>query len=251
MNAAYQSMPGRCRRVGLALLVALLPAAALAQPTGYVVDQRGQPIRNNFGGCIKSPTWTPTNAVAECDPDLAPRRATTPAPAPARAAPATRPAPAPARPAPARPAAAPAPARPAAAAAAVRPAPAVERLSLSADALFDYGKASLKPEGERAIDQIAQRVRGANLEKVLAVGHTDRLGSSAGNAKLSLARANAVKARLVRAGVPERLIQTEGRGSKEPKTGAQCKGNKANASLIKCLQPDRRVDLTIAGSRPR
>lgn len=244
---------GKVCRVGTGLaLVALLGGTAAAQTTGYVVDQRGQPIRNNWGGCIKSPYWVPSNATAECDPDLVPRRAApapvpaprvnAPAPArPATAAPAVRPAPAPA---PARPAAAPA------RAAAVAAAPAVERVNLSADALFDYGKASLKPGSAAELDKFVARVKGVNPEKILVVGHADRLGSAAGNARLSTARADAVKGYLVKKGLPERSIAAEGRGSKEPRTTSQCKGAKG-AKLVQCLQPDRRVEIQLIGSRSR
>ena len=84
---------------------------------------------------------------------------------------------------------------------------------------------------------------------ILAVGHTDRLGGDAYNQKLSEKRAAAVKEYLVAKGIEANRVYTEGKGEKQPVTGDKCKGNAKTAALISCLQPDRRVDIEVIGTK--
>ncbi len=108
-------------------------------------------------------------------------------------------------------------ATPAPAAAAAAPvAPAPERVTFSSDALFDFDSATLKPEGRAGLDELVQRIQAVELDVVIAVGHTDSIGSAAYNQRLSERRAEAVKAHLVSRGVPADRIRTEGRGFNEP-----------------------------------
>ena len=110
----------------------------------------------------------------------------------------------------ARPAPAPAKAAPAAAAA-----PAA-RTTFAADALFDFAKSDLKPEGKTGLDALITKIKGVNLDVAIAVGHTDSVGSDAYNQALSLARAESVKAYLVSQGIPAARIKTEGKGESQP-----------------------------------
>jgi adhesin transport system outer membrane protein len=96
----------------------------------------------------------------------------------------------------------------------VRPVPA--RVNLSADALFDFDRFDLKPEGRRALDDLYERVKGADVELVLVVGHTDSMGSDAYNQRLSLRRANSVRDYLVGKGMASSRIRTDGRGESQP-----------------------------------
>ncbi|MCU0932253.1 MAG: TolC family outer membrane protein [Serpentinimonas sp.] len=107
-------------------------------------------------------------------------------------------------------------AAPAAAAARAAPAAAPERTTLSADTLFDFDRSVLKPEGRASLDALISRIRGMNVEVVVAVGHTDGLGSDAYNNRLSLARAESVKAYMVNQGIAANQIRTEGRGETQP-----------------------------------
>ena len=84
---------------------------------------------------------------------------------------------------------------------------------------------------------------------ILVVGHTDRIGSAAYNKKLSERRAAAVKTYLVSKGIEANRVYTEGKGVKQPVTGDKCKSNKASKALIECLQPDRRADIEIIGTK--
>jgi len=84
---------------------------------------------------------------------------------------------------------------------------------------------------------------------ILAVGHTDRLGSDAANQKLSEKRAAAVKEYLVSKKIDANRVYTEGKGEKQPVTGDKCKGDKATKALVDCLQPDRRVAIELIGTK--
>jgi OOP family OmpA-OmpF porin len=120
------------------------------------------------------------------------------------------------------------------------------KVTLATDVLFDFGKATLRPEAKAKLDDLAAKAAGVKLEVILAVGHSDRLEGENPKRKLSEERAAAVKAYLVSKGVPEGRVYVEGKGSKQPVTGEKCKGPK-NAKTIACLQPDRRVDIELIG----
>jgi OmpA-OmpF porin, OOP family len=188
--------------------------------------------KNSTGLCWRAGYWTPALAIEECDPDLVKK----PEPAPAAA-----PAPAP------EPKVEPAPLAPP-----TEAPPAVllpQKISFSADALFDFDKAILKPDAKSMLDELASTLRGAEYDVILAVGHADRIGNEQYNKKLSLRRANAVKQYLVSKGIADNRIYVEGKGEAEPVTGAECKSLKGN-KLIQCLQPDRRVDVEVTGTKP-
>lgn len=215
------------------LLAALLgiSVSALAQTKGidrkdvigYAIDQRDNVVKSGFGLCWRTGYWTPAMAIEECDPDLV-----------KKAAPAAAPTAAPA-------------AKPAAPAAA--PKPAAQKVTLAADALFDFNKADLRAEGKGKLDKLAADIKGIKLEVIIAVGHADRFGTDAYNQKLSEKRAEAVKAYLVGKGVEPNRIYTEGKGKKQPVTKAdQCKGPKSK-KVVDCLQPDRRVEIEVIGTK--
>ncbi|MBT2299600.1 OmpA family protein [Variovorax paradoxus] len=129
-------------------------------------------------------------------------------------------------------------------------APVPQRVELSADALFAFGRsgpADLLPQGRRELDALAAGLRGARETSRLRItGHTDRLGSTSFNEQLSLARATTVRDHLVQAGVPARGMQVEGKGETEPKV--QCE-QKKREELIACLAPNRRVEIEVDAER--
>ena len=204
------------------------PGAGAQDASGYVTDQRGQVVKSGFGLCWRTGYWTPAMATQECDPDLVPKKAT-PVAAPAVKAPTPS-----------------TPPKPAA-----RPTPESEKVTLAADTLFDFDKAVVRPDAKAKLDELAARIKGVDVDTIIVIGHTDRIGSNAYNNKLSLRRADAVKGYLVSKGIPANRIYTEGKGKKQPKTNpGQCKGPKSK-KVIACLQPDRRVEVEIVGSRTK
>ncbi|HEX7813447.1 MAG TPA: OmpA family protein [Burkholderiales bacterium] len=133
---------------------------------------------------------------------------------------------------------------------AAAPTPAASALSVSfeAEPLFSFDKAVVRRDQRQSLDEFVAGLDGVEFDEITAVGHADRLGSDAYNQKLSERRANAVKAYLVGKGVPADKIRAEGRGESESVTGDACKGSKGK-KLISCLQPDRRVDVSVNGSK--
>ncbi len=166
--------------------------------------------------CWRDAGWTPATAAANCDGALKPAVAAAPAPAPAAA-----PAPAPA--------AKPAPA-----------APASTKVTYAADAFFDFDKSVVKAEGKAKLDDLVGKIKGINLEVIIAVGHTDSVGTDAYNQKLSVRRAEAVKAYLVSKGIEQNRVYTEGKGEKQP-----IASNKTAEGRAK----NRRVEIEVVGTR--
>jgi OmpA-OmpF porin, OOP family len=188
--------------------------------------------RNGDGTlCWRDAFWTPATAARGCDGAIAaPAAPAAAAPAPAPAAPAARP-PAPAAAAPA-PAPAPAPAAP-------QP-PAATKVTYAADAFFDVNKSIVKPEGKAKMDDLVSKIKDINLEVIIAVGHTDSDASDDYNQKLSVRRAEAVKAYLVSKGIESNRIYTEGKGEKQPVADNKTKEGKAK---------NRRVEIEVVGTR--
>ena len=185
--------------------------------SAYVQDSRGVIVRDPFGLCWRTGYWTPADAVPGCDGEIA---KPAPPPAPVVAAPAPTPAPPPPPP----------------------PAPVSEKVTFAADAFFDFDKSVLKPEGKAKLDDLASKLQGMNLEVIIAVGHTDSIGTDAYNQKLSVRRAEAVKGYLVSKGIEANRVYTEGKGEKQPVAD-----NKTAAGRAK----NRRVEIEVVGTRNR
>jgi OOP family OmpA-OmpF porin len=208
--------------IAAGVALSAMPFAASAQQQskqGYWVQPSTDLVwKNSVGQCWRAGYWTPSLAICECDKDLMPKAACEP-PAPPPVAPAK---PAPAKPAPAK------------------PKPVAEKVTLAADVLFDFDKAVLKNEGKSKLDDLATKVKAINLEVVIAIGHTDSIGSDAYNQKLSVRRAESVKAYLVSKGVEPNRIYTEGKGEKQPV---------ASNKTADGRQKNRRVEIEVIGTR--
>lgn len=130
-------------------------------------------------------------------------------------------------------------------------APERRRVSFSADSLFGFDRSEVRPEGRAALDRFAKEVDGTRYDEITVEGHTDRLGSPAYNQALSARRAESVKAYLVSSGgIDAAKVSAVGKGEAAPVTApGACKGSKPDAKLIACLQPDRRVEVEVSGTR--
>ena len=131
------------------------------------------------------------------------------------------------------------------------PPPIRRNVSFSADSLFDFGKATVGPQGKQALREFAAGLKGTQYQVITVTGHSDRIGSHDYNMKLSMRRAEAVKAYLVdEGGIPEDKVIAKGVDGSEPVTKpGECKGQRRTPELIACLQPDRRVDVDVAGTK--
>jgi len=213
--------------------MALNSASTLAQTAGndgYLVNNGQNVTKSGFGLCWHTSEWKP-GSPDDCNP----------APKPIAAAPAPAPAPMAAM--------APPPAPVVVAQVPAPPRPLSQKISFSADALFDFDKAVLKPKGKEMLDGLVQQISGADYGTLTATGHTDRFGTDNYNQKLSERRADAVKAYLVSKEIPATRIAALGKGEAQPVTKpGDCKGAKT-AKVVACLQPDRRVDVEMSGSK--
>ena len=131
------------------------------------------------------------------------------------------------------------------------PSPQPRRVTFSADSLFDFDKAIIKPAGKMSLDKFSADLRGSQYDVISVTGHTDRIGAPAYNRALSQRRAEAVKSYLVDpAGIASAKIAARGEGEARPVTKTEdCRGRKANATLITCLQRDRRVEVDVTGTK--
>ena len=212
----------------VAILFAVASVAGSAFAAGSTINSDNW--RNGHGNliwkngsnelCWRDASWTPATGAPGCDGvPVAEKAAAAPAPAPAAApaAPAATPAPAPA------------------------PAPvAAQKVTYAADAFFDFDKSVLKPEGRAKLDDLVSKIKGINLEVIIAVGHTDSVGAAAYNQKLSVRRAEAVKAYLVSKGIERNRVYTEGKGESQPIADNRTAEGRAK---------NRRVEIEVVGTQ--
>ena len=210
----------KLNKVAMMFAVAALATAAGAQNRVTAAD--GGPVIDNWQNgtgelvwkngtnelCWRDANWTPATAAAGCDGALVPP------PPPVAAAPAPAPVP---------------------------PAVAASKVTFAADAFFDFDKYVLKPEGRAKLDDLVSKIKDVNLEVIIAVGHTDSIGTVAYNQKLSVRRAEAVKAYLVSKGIEKNRVYTEGKGKSQPIADNRTAEGRAK---------NRRVEIEVVGTRP-
>jgi len=217
------------KTLALIAAAALWPAVAIAQVDsknqGYLVDPKFDVVTSSTTQlCWRTSDWTPARAAAAeacrlCTPELCPQPVAAAPPPPVVVPP--------------PPAVAPPP----------KPMPRV--INFSADTLFDFDQATLRPDGETLLDNLARELKTAAYNVIIVIGHTDRLGSVAYNQKLSERRAGAVRDFLVARGIPQSTIRAEGRGKSQPLTKPGDCRHLPRTKLIACLQIDRRVDIDV------
>ena len=207
----------KLNKVAMLFAAAALATAAGAQTVDNWKNGSGDLVWKNGTNelCWRDSFWTPATAAAGCDGALVAPAA---APAVVVVVPVAPVVPAPAQPAP----------------------PAASKVTYAADAFFDFDKYVLKPEGKAKLDDLVGKVKGVNLEVIIAVGHTDSIGTVEYNQKLSVRRAEAVKAYLVSKGIEKNRVYTEGKGKKQPV---------ADNNTAEGRAKNRRVEIEVVGTR--
>jgi OOP family OmpA-OmpF porin len=115
-----------------------------------------------------------------------------------------------------------------------------EKVTMSSTELFEFDSAKLNPNQPK-LDEIARVLNeNTSINDINITGHADRIGSDKYNQKLSERRAESVKAYLVGKGVGADRLKAEGKGESQPVV--QC-NDKKRSDLIKCLEPNRRVEV--------
>ena len=114
-------------------------------------------------------------------------------------------------------------------------------MTYAADTFFDFNKSDIKADAKAKLDDLAEKVKGINLEVIIAVGHADSIGSDEYNQKLSVKRAEAVKAYLTSKGIDKNRVYTEGKGEKQPVADNRTAEGRAK---------NRRVEIEVVGTRP-
>ena len=120
------------------------------------------------------------------------------------------------------------------------PKPLPEKVTLQADALFDFDKSAIRADAQGRLDDIVARAKGVSVEAVNVVGHTDSVGSDAYNMKLSQRRAASVKDYLVKHGVPAGRVRTTGKGESAPVADNKTREGR---------QKNRRAEIEVLGTR--
>lgn len=118
---------------------------------------------------------------------------------------------------------------------------------VAASVMFDFDRSVLRSGETPKLDDLTAKLKGRSVGTLSVAGHADRIGTDAYNLRLSGERAEAVRAYLVGKGVDAGSIRTEARGEREAVTGEACKNQ--GRKRIDCLQPDRRVEVTLAAAR--
>jgi OmpA-OmpF porin, OOP family len=205
----------KLNKVAMLFASAALVTAAGAQTIDNWKNGNGELVWKNGTNelCWRDANWTPATAAPGCDGAIAPAMPVAPT------------------------AATPTPATPPVAA---QPQVTASKVTYAADAFFDFDKSVLKPEGKAKLDDLVGKIKDINLEVIIAVGHTDSVGSDAYNQKLSVRRSEAVKAYLVSKGIEKNRVYTEGKGEKQPVAD-----NKTAEGRAK----NRRVEIEVVGTR--
>jgi OOP family OmpA-OmpF porin len=194
----------------------------------YLTDSAGNAVRGSAGECWRAGIWTPALAnLVGCDGVMA------------KALPVTSPAEAPEE-------LATSPTEtdvvPEQAVVSTGTYEASEKISFETETLFDFDKTALKKEGKQRLDFLAARLMDGVVQVVVALGHTDSLGTTTYNQLLSEKRAKAVADYLSNKGIPNEKIFTEGRGGSQPIASNSSEAGRAM---------NRRVEIEVVTNRAR
>lgn len=176
---------------------------------GYQYDMRGKVVRKADGQCVRTSKWSPTVAIAECDPEVVAGRKDM----------------VPVREEKAR---------------VTGVSASVDLMVLQAGEAFAFNSAELSAAGKEQLAMALGAHKDDYIHRVAVAGYTDQIGDDAYNMELSQRRADAVQAELVALGMPKERIKVSAHGAADPLV--TCPGM-AGESLIRCLAPNRRTEV--------
>ena len=186
-----------------------LVSQASEASVGYQYDMRGKVVRKADGQCVRTSKWSPTVAIAECDPEVVAGRKDI----------------VPVREEKAR---------------VTGVSASVDLMVLQAGEAFAFNSDKLSAAGKEQLAMALGAHKDDYIHRVAVAGYTDQIGDDAYNMKLSQRRADAVQAELVALGMPKERITVSAHGSADPLV--TCPGM-AGESLIRCLAPNRRTEV--------
>ena len=122
-------------------------------------------------------------------------------------------------------------------------------ITVEADPLFDFDQSAVRDDSRKKLDDLIEQLHGVTYGDVIVVGFADPIGTAIYNQSLSRRRAESVEQYLAQHGLPASRIRAEGRGETEEFATFDSCGGIRNEHAIACLQPDRRVEVTITAKR--
>jgi OmpA-OmpF porin, OOP family len=199
----------------IAAVAAVFAGAAHAQ---FYVTAGGAPVRSGDGSCWRTANWTPDHASEECDPQVLAKAA----------APLLVPV--------------------------VQPGPAAVKMvpfTYTTEVLFAFNDDRLGDDALVRLDELSKQLGPVDIEKIVAIGYTDVIGSSHYNHLLAARRVWAVRDYLAKKGITEEQMTLQAKGDSDPVVSEGCKFMWAepgsSRELISCMEPDRRVTIEVIG----
>jgi len=190
--------------VGLLFANTVLADAGGTVNESYLGDAKHHYVRDSSGNCVRTSSWKAEDMTIDCGAEPPPVVENVPVPPPA---------------------------------------PVYEKTTMSAGALFDHDKSTLKPAGQQSLRDLGDTIKakGARVVDIDVIGHTDSDGSEEYNQALSVRRAQSVKDYLVSEGVDPAIIDVSGQGELNPITSNATKEGRAQ---------NRRVDVLVGVTAP-
>lgn len=125
---------------------------------------------------------------------------------------------------------------------------ALKTFSLWSEVPFAFAKSGpddILPGGLEDLSEMVEALGASKVATIQVTGYADRVGNREDNRLLSQRRADTVREFLVRRGIPAKGLSVYGAGEAEPVE--RCGDVLSTDELMKCLQPNRRVEVLIKG----
>ena len=116
------------------------------------------------------------------------------------------------------------------------------KITMNSEVSFDFNSAAIQPAFTGTLDKVNDIISRYSRTNVKVVGHTDSVGSTAYNQRLSEDRAKSVAWYMEDSGVAPQRVSTEGRGESEPRANNETEaGRQLNRRVELLIIPDRDI----------